>query len=109
MTTQEVKLAQSVLNESSTASSLAPALRACEKSQGLGVYATAPAVKELLLQVPDISDRKLELVREICDGNPQAAEDMALLEQDFRDEQSIDSEYAAEVHYTSAFINQPSR
>jgi hypothetical protein len=50
----------------------------------LGPLATAPAVAELLRQVPQADEHQLLIVREICQANPQAALDLTTLTAELR-------------------------
>jgi hypothetical protein len=77
----------------------------------LGSCVKPTVVLELIRQVPDISNEELKLVKKICDINPLAADDIALLEASLHSDRNEDEDEddADVVEYTSIFINQLSR
>lgn len=64
---------------------------------------------ELLFQLPETSNERLQLITKIFDNYPGAAENLRLLEGCQHDEDVTFDQEAVEVGYDSASLNQRSR
>jgi hypothetical protein len=63
--------------------------------QLLGQFADAPAVQKLISLAPNVSISQLRIVRAICANNPDAGQNILVLEQELRDLKAAPKSYVS--------------